>query len=103
MAHLWWAFRPTNECLAQPLCTHPPTSCSDTPPSISDQKKDPPPTRLGRLLPDSNQEESITAGFLYRAGAETPLKFRENFEFFQNDFGKFLSGGYPNRSFGIHR
>ena len=43
-----------------------------------------------------------TAGFLYRAGAETPLNFREKFRVFsQNDFGEFLRGGYPNRSSGI--
>ena len=45
----------------------------------------------------------VTAGFLYRAGAETPLNIREIPSFSQNNFEKFLSGGYPNRSCGIHR
>ena len=30
----------------------------------------------------SEPDEFITAGFLYRAGAETPLNFRENFQVF---------------------
>ena len=45
----------------------------------------------------------ITAGFLSRAGAETPPKLSRKFRVFQNDFGKLLRGGYPNRSSGIHR
>ena len=38
----------------------------------------------------------ITAGFLYRAGAETPLNFREKFEFFAERFWKISQGWIPN-------
>ena len=51
------------------------------------------------------KETMMTVGFLYRAGAETPfLNFRENFPISPRTILEtFLSGGYPNRSSGIHR
>ena len=50
----------------------------------------------------SPKTPKITARFLDRAGADTPLNFRENSDS-QNDLEKFLSGGYPSRNSGIHR
>ena len=63
----------------------------------------------GKALPQEGgsvlkTKHELTAGFLYRAGAETPLNFRETFHVFRSMILKtFLSGGYPNRSSGIHR
>ena len=41
----------------------------------------------------------LMAGFLYRAGAETPLNFREKFEFFPERFWKISQGWIPKPQF----
>ena len=56
------------------------------------------------LRKSTANQARITAGFLYRPGAETPPKLSNKISSLsQNDFEIFLSGGYPNCSSGIHR
>ena len=48
----------------------------------------------------SSKGHLVTAGFLYRACAETALNFREKFRVFsQNDFGKISQGWIPKPQF----
>ena len=42
-------------------------------------------------------------GFYPELALRPPKLSRKTPSFSQNDFGKFLRGGYPNRSSGIHR
>ena len=61
------------------------------------------PKLLQKVLPKKNCF-GLTAGvFIQSWRWDTPKYSRKTPSFSQNDFGKFLRGGYPNRSSGIHR
>ena len=81
----------------------PPPGASDSPFPLPEQKKiknnRKMSTKLGSTLPTFRAGSFVTAGFLYRAGAETPLNFREKFRVFPERFWRISQGRIPKPQF----